>query len=94
MELDEIIYNAIKASEAVSTETAGRIYSTCIEVPPTEDDNTPLPYIVITDGGYTNELGTPSLTTLNRQSESQFIANAHSLVLENTYIMSQRVGHT
>ena len=58
MELDEIIYNAINASEAVSNETAGRIYSTCIEVPPTEDDNTPLPYIVITDGGYTNELGT------------------------------------
>lgn len=58
MELDEIIYNAIKASEAVSNETAGRIYSTCIEVPPTEDDNTPLPYIVITDGGYTNKLGT------------------------------------
>ena len=49
MELDEIIYAALTADETLSSETGGRIYSTCIEVPPTDEDNTPLPYIVITE---------------------------------------------
>ena len=71
MELDEIIYNAIKASEAVSNETAGRIYSTCIEVPPTEDDNTPLPYIIITDDPFTNEQGTKDTIWESNQDSVQ-----------------------
>ena len=57
-ELDEIIYDALTADNGIGLLLRGGIHSTCIEVPPTEDDNTPLPYIVITDGGYTNELGT------------------------------------
>lgn len=58
MELDEIIYNAIKANESIDSLTGGRIFSTCIEVPPTEDDNTPLPYIIITDDPFANNQGT------------------------------------
>ena len=57
-DLDEIIYEAITANETVMTLTSGRIYSTCIEVPPTEDDNTPLPYVIITDDPYQNDLST------------------------------------
>ena len=57
-ELDEIIYDALTADNGIGLLLRGGIHSTCIEVPPTEDDNTPLPYIVITDGGYQNELGT------------------------------------
>ena len=58
MELDEIIYAAITADETLTAETGGRIYSTCIEVPPVEDDNTPLPYIIIAEGASQNDLGT------------------------------------
>ena len=58
MELDEIIYAALTANETLSSETGGRIYSTCIEVPPTDEDNTPLPYIVITEEPSQNDQGT------------------------------------
>ena len=58
MELDEIIYAALTANETLSSETGGRIYSTCIEVPPTDDDNTPLPYIIITEEQSFNDQGT------------------------------------
>ena len=58
MELDEIIYTALTANETLSSETGGRIYSTCIEVPPTDDDNTPLPYIIITEEQSFNDQGT------------------------------------
>lgn len=57
-ELDEIFYDALRSSQAIMRLTDGRIFSTCIEVPPAEDDNTPIPYIIITDDGYTNDLGT------------------------------------
>ena len=57
-ELDEIIYEAIIANETLQTETGGRIQSTGIEVPATDDDNTPLPYIIIAEEQLQNEQGT------------------------------------
>ena len=38
--------------------TAGRVYSTCVPVPPDEQDNTQLPYLIITDDPYQNDTGT------------------------------------
>lgn len=57
-ELDEIIYDALTADNGIGLLLRGGIHSTCIEVPPTEDDNTPLPYIIITDDPFQNETGT------------------------------------
>ena len=57
-ELDEIIYDALTADNGIGLLLRGGIHSTCIEVPPTEDDNTPLPYIIITDDPFQNDLGT------------------------------------
>lgn len=57
VELDEIIYAALAADSALSG-LAGGIHSTCIEVPPTDADNTPLPYIIITDDPFQNGQGT------------------------------------
>ena len=55
LELDEIFYNALKANETIVSDTGDRIYSTCVEVPPMENDNTPLPYIIIMDDGLQND---------------------------------------
>lgn len=58
LELDEIFYNALTADETIVSDTGGRIYSTCVEVPPTDADNTPLPYIIIMDDGLQNNQAT------------------------------------
>ena len=58
MELDEIIYNALTADTQVMSAIGGRIKSTCIEVPPTDEDNTPLPYIIIAEESSQNDQGT------------------------------------
>ena len=58
MELDEIFYAALTSDEGIMTATGGRITSTCFEVSPEKDDNTQLPYIIITDDPFTNEQGT------------------------------------
>ena len=58
MELDEIIYNALTTDTQVMSAIGGRIKSTCIEVPPTDEDNTPLPYIIIAEESSQNDQGT------------------------------------
>lgn len=65
-ELDEIIYEAIRADAELSG-LQGGIHSTCIEVPPMDADNTPLPYIIITDDSLQNKQGTK-----DEQWESMF----------------------
>ena len=57
-QVDEIIYDAITADETLMALTGGRVVSTCFEVPPTEDDNTPVPNIIITDDGFQAEIFT------------------------------------
>ena len=53
--LDEILYNALRADDDLMQQVGGRIVSTCIEVGPDEVDNTPLPCIIVTDDGTTNQ---------------------------------------
>ncbi len=63
-QVDEIIYDAICADAALMAliafttpqgGTAHAIKSTCFEVPPTELDNTPVPYIIVHDAGFQNQ---------------------------------------
>lgn len=55
-QVDEIIYDAIRADEEIMTAISGHVVSTCFEVSPTEADNTPLPYIIVTDDGFQNQV--------------------------------------
>ena len=55
-QVDEIIYDAIKADTELMTAIGGRVESTCFEVSPTEADNTPVPYIIVTDDGFQNQV--------------------------------------
>ena len=51
LRLDKIFYDAIVADDVIMQAVGGRVKSTCFEVPPDKDDNTPLPYILIMDEG-------------------------------------------
>ena len=57
-QIDEIIYDAITADEGITAIVGDRVVSTCFEVPPTVDDNTPIPNIIITDDGFQAEIFT------------------------------------
>ena len=52
MNIDRIIYNAICADAELMTTIGERVKSTCFEVSPDEKDNTPVPYIIVTDDGF------------------------------------------
>jgi hypothetical protein len=62
MTLDEILFNALVNSNDVSTAVEGRIKDVCFEVGPDEQDNTQLPYIIVTDGGVQNSPQTKDTT--------------------------------
>jgi hypothetical protein len=51
LRLDKLLFDAIVADEELMQAVGGRVKSTCFEVSPDEQDNTPLPYIVIRDLG-------------------------------------------
>lgn len=51
LRLDKIFFDAITADSELMQTVGNRVKSTCFEVSPDEQDNTPLPYIVIRDLG-------------------------------------------
>lgn len=57
-QVDELIYDAIRADEDLMATVGGRVVSTCFEVSPTDADNTKLPYIIVTDEGFQNQTET------------------------------------
>lgn len=69
MQLDEIFYQAIKADATITALVEDRIKSTCFEVPPDGDEDTEVPYIIITDDGFQNQ--NPTKDTLWEAAEDQ-----------------------
>ena len=57
MNIDRIIYNAICADTELMAAIGERVKSTCFEVSPDEQDNTPLPYIIVTNDGFRQQPG-------------------------------------
>ena len=55
LELDELFFNALMEDADLVLAVGGRIESTCFEVSPDEQDNTPLPCIIVTDDGLSNQ---------------------------------------
>jgi hypothetical protein len=56
--LDDIFYEAITADEALVAVVGGRVTSTCVPIPPDQQDTTDLPYLIITDDPFTNDMAT------------------------------------
>ena len=69
--LGKIFFDALRASDELMEAVGGRIKSTCFEVAPTDQDNTPLPYIIITDDPFTNEQGTKDTIWESNQDSVQ-----------------------
>lgn len=57
-ELTDILLDAIEANDELVTITGSRVYDTANEVPSWQDDNTPLPYIVVIENGSQNDQAT------------------------------------
>lgn len=80
--LDEIIFDAIQADTDLMVIIGDEklVASTCFEVPPDDDDNTPLPNIVITDDGFQNAEGSKDYVWESPEDEvsATVWVNAHT----------------
>lgn len=56
--LDDIFYEAIIADESLVAVVGERVTSTCVPIPPDQEDTTDLPYLIITDDPFTNDMAT------------------------------------
>ena len=61
-QLDEILYDALRANSDLMQAVGERIVSTCFEVGPDGSDNTELPNIIVTDDGWQNQPETKDTT--------------------------------
>ena len=55
---DSIFIEALKADEALMTAIGGRLYGTAIPLPDEDLDNVPVPYVIVTFDGLSNQTGT------------------------------------
>lgn len=56
--IDSIFIAAIKANNALMQSIGGRVYSTAIPLPDEAADNVPVPYVIVTFDGLTNDTTT------------------------------------
>lgn len=55
---DKIFIAAIKANAQLMTQIGGRLYPTAIPLPDEDVDNVPVPYVIVTFDGLTNDAAT------------------------------------
>ena len=56
--LDSLFITAIKSDTTIMQTIGNRLYSTAIPLPDEEAENVPVPYVIVTFDGLTNEQGT------------------------------------
>lgn len=84
--VDELLYNALKSDADIMQAVGGRIVSTCFEVGPDEDDNTPLPCIIITDDGLQN---TPEDKDYTWESDEDHVQASVEVDAESPKVVKQ-----
>lgn len=55
LQTGRVFYEALEQDSELVQAVGGRIYSTAIDIPPMEEDNTPLPYLILTIDGLRND---------------------------------------
>lgn len=75
-----IFYEALKQDKELDKMVGGRIFSTAIEVPPAEEDNTPPPYIILMYGRLSNDQGSKD----GYEGESDMIGISASINARST----------
>lgn len=105
--VDEIFYNALKKNPEIMKMTGGRIYSTAITVPPTEQDNVSTPYVIIMFDGGSNDLSTKDdyegftdsvnvtieVVADNRRSVGVLMQKIRDAVRKYFYLVDMDEGH-
>ena len=91
---DSIFTKAIQSDASLMQKIGGRLYGTAIELPDEEADNVPVPYIIVTFNGLTNDQGTKDDRYESRYDKVEIGVEVTAKTLDDLHVLTEMVRDT
>lgn len=91
---DSIFMKAIQSDASLMQKIGGRLYGTAIPLPDEESDNVPVPYIIVTFNGLTNDQGTKDDRYESRYDKVEIGVEVTAKTLDDLHILTEMVRDT
>ena len=85
---------AIQSNASLMQKIGGRLYGTAIPLPDEESDNVPVPYIIVTFNGLTNDQGTKDDRYESRYDKVEIGVEVTAKTLDDLHILTKMVRDT
>lgn len=85
---------AIQSDASLMQKIGGRLYGTAIGLPDEEADNVPVPYIIVTFNGLTNDQGTKDDRYESRYDKVEIGVEVTAKTLDDLHILTEMVRDT
>lgn len=91
---DSIFVKAIQSDASLMQKIGGRLYGTAIGLPDEEADNVPVPYIIVTFDGLTNDQGTKDDRYESRYDKVEIGVDVTAQTLDELHNLTETVRDT
>lgn len=85
---------AIQSDASLMQKICGRLYGTAIPLPDENADNVPVPYIIVTFNGLTNDLGTKDDRYESRYDKVEIGVEVTAKTLDDLHVLTEMVRDT
>ena len=85
---------AIQSDASLMQKIGGRLYGTAIPLPDENADNVPVPYIIVTFNGLTNDLGTKDDRYESRYDKVEIGVEVTAKTLDDLHVLTEMVRDT
>lgn len=91
---DSIFMKAIQSDASLMQKIGGRLYGTAIELPDEDLDNVPVPYVIVTFNGLTNDQGTKDDRYESRYDKVEIGVEVTAKTLDDLHVLTEMVRDT
>ena len=91
---DSIFIEAIQSDTSLMQKIEGRLYGTAIGLPDEEADNVPVPYVIVTFNGLTNDQGTKDDRYESRYDKVEIGVEVTANTLDDLHVLTEMVRDT
>ena len=85
---------AIQSDASLMQKIGGRLYGTAIELPDEDADNVPVPYVIVTFNGLTNDQGTKDDRYESRYDKVEIGVEVTAKTLDDLHVLTEMVRDT
>ena len=91
---DSIFMKAIQSDASLMQKIGGRLYGTAIPLPDENADNVPVPYVIVTFNGLTNDQGTKDDRYESRYDKVEIGVEVTAKTLDDLHVLTEMVRDT